>query len=220
MFDALSDRLERIAGRLRSRGRLTDADLDEALAEIRTALLEADVELGVVRGFVAAVRERCSGEALSKSLSPGQQVIKAVHEELVSILGGETLKLTYASRPPTVVLLADCRARARPRRGQARPVVEGQGRNPLLVARRPPAPCRRRAVARPRFQAGVTVFSQPGDPVATAKAGVDEAVRLGRDVCIIGHRRSPGHRRGADGRGPPDLRGDRSALHVLGHRTP
>src|SRR5580700_5069766 len=106
MFDALSDRLERVAGRLRSRGRLTDADLDEALREIRTALLEADVEVGVVRAFTNGVRERCSGEVLAKSLTPGQQVIKAVHEELIDVLGGETLKLSYASRPPTVVLLA------------------------------------------------------------------------------------------------------------------
>ena len=106
MFDALSDRLDRIATRLRGRGRLTDADLDEALGEIRSALLDADVELGVVRAFVAAIKQRCAGEALSKSLTPGQQVIKEVHEELVRILGGENLKITYASRPPTVVLLA------------------------------------------------------------------------------------------------------------------
>jgi signal recognition particle subunit SRP54 len=186
MFDALSDRLERIAGRLRSRGRLTDADLDEALAEIRTALLEADVELGVVRGFVAAVRERCSGEALSKSLSPGQQVIKAVHEELVSILGGETLKLTYASRPPTVVLLAGLQGSGKTTTAaKLAQWWKGQGRNPLLVAadlQRPAAVEQLRVLG---SQAGVTVFSQPGDPVATAKAGVDEAVRLGRDVCII-----------------------------------
>ena len=106
MFDALSERLERVAGRLRSRGRITPADLDEALGEIRTALLDADVELGVARHFVEAVRERCSGEALARSLTPGQQVIKAVHEQLIDALGGEALRLTYASRPPTVVLLA------------------------------------------------------------------------------------------------------------------
>ena len=106
MFDALSDRLDRLATKLRGRGRLSDADLDEALQEIRTALLEADVELGVVRAFLDGVRQRLSGAELSKALSPGQQVIKAVNEQLVDALGGETLSITYASRPPTVVLLA------------------------------------------------------------------------------------------------------------------
>ena len=106
MFDALSERFERLGASLRSRGRLSDADLDEALAEVRAALLEADVELGVVRAFLDAVRERLSGEVLSQSLTPGQQVIKAVHEQLVEVLGGSALKVTYASRPPTVILLA------------------------------------------------------------------------------------------------------------------
>src|SRR6202522_4369588 len=106
MFDALSDRLERISTRLRGKGRISEADLDEALGEIRTALLEADVELSVARRFCDGIRLRVSTEALAKSLTPGQQVVRAVHEELVGVLGGETLKLTYASRPPTVILLA------------------------------------------------------------------------------------------------------------------
>ena len=106
MFDTLSDRLERLSSSLRSRGRLSEADVDSALSEVRTALLEADVEVGVVRAFTAAVKERLTGEVLSAALSPGQQVIKAVHEQLVEVLGGTTLKVTYASAPPTVVLLA------------------------------------------------------------------------------------------------------------------
>ena len=106
MFESLTERFEGIVGRLRGRGRLTESDVDEVLAEIRTALLEADVEFGVVRGFTQRVRDRCVGLELSSALSPGQQVIKIVNEELTGILGGETLKLTYAGRPPTVVLLA------------------------------------------------------------------------------------------------------------------
>jgi signal recognition particle subunit SRP54 len=186
MFDALSDRLERIAGRLRSRGRLSEADLDEALAEIRTALLEADVELGVVRGFTAAVGERCSGDALSKSLTPGQQVIKAVHEELVHVLGDQTLKLTYASRPPTVVLLAGLQGSGKTTTAAKLALWwKQQGRNPLLVGadlQRPAAVEQLRVLG---GQAGVTVFSEPTDPVAVAAAGVAEARRLGRDVCIV-----------------------------------
>ncbi|HXR53904.1 MAG TPA: signal recognition particle protein [Acidimicrobiales bacterium] len=186
MFDALSERLERVAGRLRSRGRISPADLDEALAEIRTALLDADVELGVARHFVEAVRERCSGEVLAKSLTPGQQVIKAVHEQLIDALGGEALRLTYASRPPTVVLLAGLqgsgKTTAAAKLGRW---WKQQGRNPLLVGadlQRPAAVDQLRVLG---ASAQVSVFSQPGDPVTTAVAGVEEARRLGRDVCII-----------------------------------
>src|SRR5487761_1961893 len=186
MFDALSDRLERIAGRLRSRGRLTDADLDEALREIRIALLEADVEVGVARAFVEGIRQRCAGEALSKSLTPGQQVVKAVHEELVGVLGGETLKLSYASRPPTVVLMAGLQGSGKTTASaKLAQWWKQQGRNPLLVGadlQRPAAVEQLRVMG---AQAGVTVFSEPTDPVAVAAAGVEEARRIGRDVCII-----------------------------------
>jgi signal recognition particle subunit SRP54 len=106
MFDSLSDRFDGIFTRLRGKGRLNDADVDEVLKEIRLALLEADVNFNVVKGFQNRVREATVGLDLSKSLSPAQQVIKIVHQELVNTLGGETLKIRYASKPPTVVLLA------------------------------------------------------------------------------------------------------------------
>src|SRR5271165_6991668 len=186
MFDALSDRLEQIAGRLRSRGRLSDADLEEALREIRTALLEADVEVGVVRRFTDAVRQQCAGEALSKSLTPAQQVIKAVHDQLVAVLGGETLRLTYASRPPTVVLLAGLQGSGKTTAAAKLALWwKQQGRNPLLVGadlQRPAAVEQLRVLG---GQAGVTVFSEHSDPVAVAAAGLEEARRLGRDVVIV-----------------------------------
>jgi signal recognition particle subunit SRP54 len=186
MFDALSDRLERVATRLRGRGRLSDADLDEALREIRNALLEADVELGVVGSFVDEVRARCAGEALSQSLTPGQQVIRAVHEELVRVLGGETLTLSYASRPPTVVLLAGLQGSGKTTAAaKLARWWKQQGRNPILVGadlQRPAAVEQLRVLG---AQAGVTVFSEPTDPVAVAVAGVAEARRIGRDVCIV-----------------------------------
>ena len=106
MFESLSDRFDGIFTRLRGRGRLSDQDVDEALREIRVALLEADVNFQVVKTMVQRIKERTVGIELSQSLSPGQQVVRIVHEELVTILGGESLKLTYASKPPTVVLLA------------------------------------------------------------------------------------------------------------------
>ena len=186
MFDALSDRLDRIASKLKSRGRLSEADLEEALKEIRTALLEADVELGVVRSFLDGVRARLGGVELSKAITPGQQVIKAVHEELIRILGGESLKITYASRPPTVILLAGLQGAGKTTTAaKLARWFKAQGRNPLLVAadlQRPAAVEQLRVLG---DQAGVSVFSEPTDPVKVAAAGLEEARRLGRDVMIV-----------------------------------
>lgn len=186
MFDALSDRLDRIASRLKSRGRLSDADLDEALGEIRTALLEADVELGVVRAFLDGVRERLSGAELSKALSPGQQVVKAVHDQLIEALGGETLKIVYAPKPPTVVLLAGLQGAGKTTTAaKLARWFKQQGRNPMLVAadlQRPAAVEQLRVLG---AQIDVSVFSEPSDPVSVATAGLAEAQRLGRDVMIV-----------------------------------
>src|SRR5436309_10155807 len=114
MFDALSDRFEGIFKRLRGRGRLGEPEVDEVLREIRLALLEADVNFKVVKGVIARIKEQCVGADLSQSLSPAQQVIQIVHNELVATLGGETLKIPHASRPPTVVLLARLQGPGKP----------------------------------------------------------------------------------------------------------
>src|ERR1035438_8192298 len=106
MFDTLTDRFDAIFTRLRGRGRLGDAEVAEVLREIRVALLEADVNLAVVRALIEAIRVRCTGAELAEHLTPAQQVIKVVNEELTATLGGEALKISYASKPPTVVLLA------------------------------------------------------------------------------------------------------------------
>jgi signal recognition particle subunit SRP54 len=186
MFDALSERFERLSTSLRSRGRLSDADLDDALADVRSALLEADVELGVVRAFLDAVRERLSGEALSQSLSPGQQVIKAVHDQLIEVLGGTPLKVTYASKPPTVVLLAGLQGAGKTTAAAKLAAwFKQQGRQPYLVAadlQRPAAVEQLRVLAE---QIGVGVYSDNSNPVEVARKGVAEAARLGRDVVII-----------------------------------
>src|ERR1700728_2524521 len=186
MFDALSDRLERISTRLRGKGRISEADLDEALGEIRTALLEADVALALARRFCDGIRLRVSAESLSASLTPGQQVIKAVHEELVSVLGGESLKISYASRPPTVVLMAGLQGSGKTAASAKLALWwKRQGRNPILIdadLQRPAAVEQLRILG---TQAGVTVFSEATDPVSVARAGVEEARRLGKDVAII-----------------------------------
>jgi signal recognition particle subunit SRP54 len=186
MFDALSERLDRISSSLKGRGRISARDLDEALAEIRAALLDADVEFSVVTSFLDGVRSRCELEAMSKSLTPGQQVVRAVNDELVRVLGGEPLKVTYASRPPTVVLLAGLQGAGKTTAAAKLATwFKSQGRAPLLVAadlQRPAAIEQLRILGR---QAGVPVFTQATDPVDVAAAGVDEAARIGRDVCII-----------------------------------
>jgi signal recognition particle subunit SRP54 len=186
MFESLSDRLDTIFTRVRGRGRLTEADVDEALRQIRLALLQADVNLRVVRDFVARVREELVGADLSRSLDPGQQVVKAVHGELKRILGGESLKVTYASRPPTVVLLAGLQGSGKTTAaGKLARWFKAQGRHPLLVGadlQRPAAVEQLRVLG---GQAGVPVWSEPSDPVTVAKKGLEEAVRLGRDVLII-----------------------------------
>ena len=186
MFDALSDRLDSIAKRLKGRGRLSEADLDEALGEIRTALLDADVDFGVVRGFVAGVKDRLVGVELSKALSPGQQVIKAVHEELIRILGGETLKITYAQRPPTVILLAGLQGAGKTTAAaKLARWFKQQGRNPILVAADLQRPAAVQQLEVLGAAIGVSVISDPAGPVASAKAGLDEAARVGRDVVIV-----------------------------------
>jgi signal recognition particle subunit SRP54 len=186
MFESLSDRFEGIFTRLRGRGRLGEAEVDEALGEIRLALLEADVNLAVVRRFVARVRERCVGAELSKSLSPAQQVIKIVNEELTGILGGEALRISYAPKPPTVVLLAGLQGSGKTTAAaKLARWFKQQGRQPLLVGadlQRPAAVEQIRVLG---GQAGVTVFSEPTDPVAVARRSLDEARRRGRDVLVV-----------------------------------
>ena len=186
MFDSLSDRFEAIFRRLKSRGRLGEAEVDEVLREIRLALLEADVNFKVVRELVGRIREQCVGADLSASLSPAQQVVKIVNQELVNVLGGQALKITYASRPPTVVLLAGLQGSGKTTTaGKLARWFKQQGRNPMLVGadlQRPAAVEQLKVLG---GQVGVPVWSEPSDPVTVAKTGLDEAQRRGRDVLIV-----------------------------------
>src|SRR5918992_1986294 len=106
MFDTLSDKLQHALGDLRGRGRLDEEAISRAMREIRLALLEADVNFKVVRDFVAQVRERALGADVTKSLTPGQEVVRIVHDELTKLMGSGDSKLALASKPPTVILLA------------------------------------------------------------------------------------------------------------------
>ena len=186
MFDTLSDRFDGIFKRLRGKGRLTDGDVDEVLHEIRTALLEADVNVAVTRSVVARIREAAVGAHLSQALDPSQQIIKIVNAELVNILGGETLKITYAGRPPTVVLMAGLQGSGKTTNAaKLARWFKSQGRQVLLVGadlQRPAAVEQLRTLGR---QIDVPVFSEPSDPVTVATRGLAEARRLGRDVLIV-----------------------------------
>jgi signal recognition particle subunit SRP54 len=186
MFESLSDRLGAVVGKLRNRGRLSEADVDEILGEIRTALLEADVNVTVVRNVLARIREQSVGEAISKALDPAQQVVKTVHAELIALLGGETLKITYASQPPTVVLMAGLQGSGKTTSAAKLAAwFKKQGRQPMLVGadlQRPAAVEQLKVLG---AQIGVPVFSAPGDPVETARLGLEEARRVGRNVLIV-----------------------------------
>jgi signal recognition particle subunit SRP54 len=186
MFESLSERFEGIFTRLRSKGTLRESDIDEVLREIRLALLEADVNFVVVKTMLERIRERAVGSRIHEALNPAQQVVKLVNEALVEALGGEAMRIQYAPRPPTVVLMAGLQGSGKTTNAaKLARWFRQQGRNPLLVGadlQRPAAVDQLRTLGE---RIHVPVFSQPGDPVATAKAGVEEARRLGRDICIV-----------------------------------
>jgi len=186
MFDSLSDRFDGIFRRLRGKGRISEADVEEIGREIRLALLEADVNVRVVKRFVTRVKERAVGVEVTKSLSPAEQVIKIVHDEMVDALGGATGKLHPASKPPAVVVLAGLQGSGKTTAAaKLARHLEHDGKRVLLVAadlQRPAAVEQLRVLGE---RVGVPVFTAPGDPVAVAAAARAEADRLGRNVVII-----------------------------------
>ncbi len=187
MFDALGEKLQSILGGLRARGRLDEDTIAKALREIRLALLEADVNLAVVKDFTAHVRERALGQEVLKSLTPGQQVVKIVHEELARTMGGGDSRLAFAGRPPTVILLVGLQGSGKTTAAAKLAVMlRKEGRSPGLVAadlRRPAAIAQLEQLGR---QAQIPVLSsERADAVAAARQGVDQASSQGRDVVIV-----------------------------------
>ncbi len=187
MFDTLSERLENVFKRLRGHGRLSETQVDEALREVRMALLEGDVHLDTVRQFIARVRERAVGEEVRKALTPAQTVVKIVNDELVEILGGKAKPLRYAQKPPTVVMLAGLQGSGKTTAAAKLATwLKAKGKHPVLVAcdlRRPAAVQQLRLLGE---QAGVPVIARDGmSPVDVAAEGVSETIRLGRDVVIV-----------------------------------
>ncbi|HCB06304.1 MAG TPA: signal recognition particle protein [Nocardioides bacterium] len=196
MFATLSDRLADTFRNLRGKGRLSEADIDATAREIRIALLEADVALPVVKEFVAAVKERARGEEVSQALNPAQQVVKIVNEELVTILGGETRRLRFAKSGPTVIMLAGLQGAGKTTLAAKLGLwLKGQDKSPLLVAADLQRPNAVQQLQVNGERAGVPVFApEPGnaqgvehggDPVAVARASIEEAKRKLYDVVIV-----------------------------------
>ena len=187
MFDNLSDRLQAVFANLTSKGRLSEADVDSAMREIRMALLEADVNFKVVKEFVARIRERAVGADVMKSLTPGQMVIKIVVDELTTLLGGTASQLVLSGRIPNVIMLVGLQGAGKTTAtAKLANLLRKQGKHPLMVAcdvYRPAAIDQLEALGR---ELDIPVYRGEGnDPVRIAKDGVRYAIDNLRDLVIV-----------------------------------
>jgi len=188
VFDSLSDKLQSTLSDLKGRGRLSEEDLSRATREIRLSLLEADVNLKVVKDFVAKVKERALGADVMKSLTPGQQVVKIVHEELTELMGSGSSKLAFAGRPPTVILLAGLQGSGKTTAAaKLALLLRKEGKAPALVAcdlQRPAAIDQLEQLGK-QIQIPVYRRDDTKDAVAVARYGLEQAAAQGRDVVIV-----------------------------------
>lgn len=187
MFEALQERLAGVFRRLSGRGVLRPEDVDAALREVRLALLEADVHVQVVREFVARVREAAVGREVWKSLTPAQQVVQVVYEELVRLLGGQHRELAPSPKPPTVVLLCGLHGSGKTTQaGKLALYLRRRGRRPLLVAADLQRPAAVRQLQVVGEGAGVPVFARAAaDPAEVARAAVEHARSSGHDFVLV-----------------------------------
>ena len=188
MFENLSDRLERIYKKLKGRGILKEADVDEALREIRVALIEADVSLPVIKDFLAPVREKAVGQEVLKSLTPGHQMVKIVNDELTLLIGDEFTDIQFAAKPPTIILMAGLQGSGKTTTvGKLAKRFKEKGKNCLLV----PADVYRPAAIEQLHVLGrdlsVAVYDggDEKDPIAICKKALDEAINKMSQVVII-----------------------------------
>ena len=187
-FESLSEKLNAAFKKLRGKGRLKEADIKEAMREVRMALLEADVNYKVVRDFVKTVSERAVGKDVLESLTPAQMVIKIVNEELCALMGGTNAKLTISSKPPTVIMLIGLQGAGKTTNGAklAAYVRKHQSKRPLLVAcdiYRPAAILQLQTVGK---QLDIPVFEKgPTNPVDIAKEAIKHAAKHGNDIVFI-----------------------------------
>jgi len=187
-FEGLAEKLQETFRKLRGKGKLSERDVKEALREVRLALLEADVNFRVVKDFVKRVQERATGQEVMKSLTPGQQVVKIVHEELTELMGGAEARISVSSRPPTVVMLVGLQGSGKTTTAAKLSLsLLRSGRNPLLVAADTQRPAAIDQLQTLGASIDIPVFEQ-GDrvsPVSIARNALDEARSTARDTVII-----------------------------------
>jgi len=187
VFDALSDKLQSALGDLRSRGTLDEEAISRAMREVRLALLEADVNLEIAREFVGHVRERALGQDVRKSLTPGQQVVKIVHDELTALMGLGSSQLAFSPRPPTTILLAGLQGSGKTTAaGKLALLLKKDGKKPALVAADLQRPAAIDQLMQLGEQVGVPVYAdERSDPVKAVRDGIERAKADGRDVVIL-----------------------------------
>ncbi len=188
MFQGLSERLQATFDKLKGKGKLTEADVKEAMREVRLALLEADVNFKIVKEFVDKVRERAIGHEVMNSLTPGQQVIKLVNEELTELMGGSQSKLAQASKPPTIIMMVGLQGAGKTTTsGKLANLLKKQNRRPLLVACDiyRPAAIKQLQVLGEQLEIPVYSMGDKQSPVNIAKAALEHAQKHGNDYVII-----------------------------------
>ncbi|HEC98552.1 MAG TPA: signal recognition particle protein [Nitrospirae bacterium] len=188
MFDSLSEKLEGIFSKLKGRGFLKEEDVDVALRELRLVLLEADVNFRVVKDFITRLREKAIGKEVLESLTPGQQVVKIVHEELIELLGSKNERILFAPNPPTVIMMIGLQGSGKTTTAaKLANLFKKQGRRPMLVAADLQRPAAIDQLITLGAQIDVPVFSSRDekDPVALSSASLQRARLDARDILII-----------------------------------
>lgn len=186
MFDALTEKLQNVFKTLRGRGRLSEADVEAALREIKLALLEADVNFRVVKEFIGRIKERAVGQEVLQSVTPAQQVVKIVYDELVALLGSTESKLLLASQPPTIIMLVGLQGSGKTTAtAKLAYKLKSQGKNPLMIAADTYRPAAIDQLVTLGRENNLSVFTATGTPVEIVKAGLNAAKQGGQDVVLI-----------------------------------
>jgi len=188
VFSGLAEKLQGTFKKLKGKGKLSETDVKQAMREVRLALLEADVNYKVVKNFVSKVQERAVGQEVFQSLTPGQQVIKIVNDELTQLMGGTQSSINLSSKPPTVVMMVGLQGAGKTTSaGKLAKVMKKQGRRPLLVAGDiyRPAAIKQLQVLGEQLELPVFAMGDKQNPVNIAKAALEHAKGHGNDFVII-----------------------------------
>lgn len=188
VFESLAEKLQNALGKLKSKGKLSEQDIDMAMREVRLALLEADVNFKVVKNFIKSTKERAIGFEVMESLTPGQQVIKVVNEELTNLMGESESKIEFASSPPTIIMMSGLQGAGKTTTsGKLGGILKKKGKRPLLVACDVyrPAAIKQLQVVGEKLDIPVFSMGDKQSPVDIAKAAVEHGKKNGNDVIII-----------------------------------